>query len=398
MRSKETQRAAIVKRLVILWCSFIIGLIGFLTFFYSSFFNSYTIENQNMVKNLSNAGVRQVAYFYEQEQQGLWTRSQVQRRAMQALENIEFGELGYFWVNNSDNTLLMHPNQPNLVGKDLTHYMDKSSQHVFREFTEIALNGGGWLRYVWPKPGETDPVEKLSYVVYFEPWDWVIGIGLYVDDMASHVNDTIIRATWLLIAGLLVFFVLMTIWAHHLIRKLESLAIRDHLTGFYTSRYLNEVAPKLLKNDERQKDQTLSVLFLDIDYFKSLNDSYGHAFGDAAISTIAKSIEHSVDTNAICIRYGGEEFLVVSPISSQELLNQVAERIRQAVESTVISHGGSTTTATISIGVAMRHGNECLESTIKRADSHLYQAKLSGRNQVVSVSTVTPVDVAMLAS
>lgn len=165
---------------------------------------------------------------------------------------------------------------------------------------------------------------------------------------------------------------------------LKFLATTDPMTHLYNRRYFAEVSEDIITLSKRKKDQ-LSVIMIDIDEFKTVNDSYGHQVGDDVIKTLAdKLIESQRDSDIIC-RYGGDEFVVLLPESSLDATVSVAQKIRKLVESTTIrlpSH--EEFKFTISMGVAQVDlNNETnLEAALKRADDALYEAKDKGRNRV----------------
>ncbi len=126
----------------------------------------------------------------------------------------------------------------------------------------------------------------------------------------------------------------------------------------------------------------LSVIFLDIDHFKSINDTYGHDCGDVALATTGKWIKECVRGTDIVFRYGGEEFVILlnnTNLAGAELL---AERIRASIEQHTLSYGMNIVNLTVSLGVSTLRVNDTVETFIKRADQAMYRAKKNGRNQV----------------
>jgi len=110
--------------------------------------------------------------------------------ALDEIEAIRFGKSGYFWIQDTNLKMLMHPIKPSLNGKDLSAIKDTSGKLLFNEMDEVAKKDGeGMISYMWPKPGEADPQEKFSYINLFEPWGWVIGTGAYVDDVEKTVAE-----------------------------------------------------------------------------------------------------------------------------------------------------------------------------------------------------------------
>src|SRR5690606_17952817 len=106
----------------------------------------------------------------------------------------------YFWINDMHPTMIMHPFKPELDGTDLTDDADPDGKHLFVEFVKaVEAAGAGFVDYQWPKPGADAPQPKISYVAGYEPWGWVIGSGVYVDDVRTVA---VAEAGKLLLSGL----------------------------------------------------------------------------------------------------------------------------------------------------------------------------------------------------
>ena len=128
------------------------------------------------------AGVLQ--YYQAQESAGTLTREEAQKQAMQAVRALRYDKGDYFWINDLTPRMVMHPTNAKLEGQDLSGYKDPDGKALFNEMVRVAkTNGAGLVAYRWPKPGASDPVPKVSYVQLFAPWGWVIGSGIYIDDM-----------------------------------------------------------------------------------------------------------------------------------------------------------------------------------------------------------------------
>jgi len=126
----------------------------------------------------------------------------------------------------------------------------------------------------------------------------------------------------------------------------------------------------------------LSVIFLDIDHFKDINDTFGHACGDIALATTGKWIKDCVRGTDIVFRYGGEEFVILLNNTNLHGAELLAERIRNSIEQHTLSYGMEIVNLTVSLGVSTLRVNDTVESFIKRADRAMYRAKKNGRNQV----------------
>ena len=114
--------------------------------------------------------------------------SSLQKEALIAIANMRYGKDGYFWVNDSTPRMVMHPTNPALDGKDLSNSKDPNNKRLFVEMADVSKSkGAGYVDYMWPKPGHDKPQPKISYVKYFKAWDWIIGTGVYVDDIEAKI-------------------------------------------------------------------------------------------------------------------------------------------------------------------------------------------------------------------
>jgi diguanylate cyclase (GGDEF)-like protein len=163
------------------------------------------------------------------------------------------------------------------------------------------------------------------------------------------------------------------------------LALLDPLTLLGNRAALDTALHRELQMAERHHHE-LSLLMIDVDFFKKINDEYGHHRGDLVLCEIAKGIQSACRSSDITFRYGGEEFVVVLGKTDGDGAKIIAERIRQQIAETHIIHNGKTIGTTVSIGIATRHSNEKehINDLFERADKALYIAKNSGRNCVIN--------------
>jgi diguanylate cyclase (GGDEF)-like protein len=164
---------------------------------------------------------------------------------------------------------------------------------------------------------------------------------------------------------------------------LLELSNTDHLTGLFNRRYLMEALDREVQRSLR-KGNNLSLILLDIDHFKQVNDTYGHQEGDIVLQTVAHLLQKELRNYDIAARYGGEEFIAVLPDTTLEEAVFVANRVRTSVLATRFSGELAPLSLTVSQGVAMfsRQSSETEDSFIKLADEALYRAKANGRNRV----------------
>lgn len=161
-------------------------------------------------------------------------------------------------------------------------------------------------------------------------------------------------------------------------QSLKALSSTDQLTGL-CNRYKFEELFEFERNQSLRYKTDLSIILMDIDHFKSINDNYGHNAGDIVLKELALTLKKSIRGSDVAVRWGGEEFIVITPKTTLEQAQQLAETIRHIVKSTPYSGVGQ---ITASIGVASFEENDSLKSLVQRADVALYRAKKLGRDNV----------------
>ena len=150
-------------------------------------------------------------YFQAQESSGL-SREDAQKQAMEVIRGLRYEQNDYYWINDMTPTMVMHPTNPKLEGQNLSSLKDPDGKFLFNEMVEIAKNkGSGQVDYRWPKPGSEAPVPKISYVELFQPWGWILGSGIYVDDVQAEFREQALRTLGILVVviGLLVALVIL---------------------------------------------------------------------------------------------------------------------------------------------------------------------------------------------
>jgi diguanylate cyclase (GGDEF)-like protein len=167
--------------------------------------------------------------------------------------------------------------------------------------------------------------------------------------------------------------------------SIRSLSETDALTGVANRRHILSILEQLLTR-KGNSEQTLSVLMVDIDHFKRINDEYGHLIGDRALHATAHALRDCLRNDEIIGRYGGEEFLVLLPNTSSIAAQNIAERCLQAINTLVIDANGAALPLSTSIGLCTRVYSDIRNSDhiIHLADEAMYAAKRAGRNQIVA--------------
>jgi len=547
-------------------------------------------EKKDNLKNAVEIASRVFADHDALVKEGVMTEKEAQDRAAHALKALRFSGNEYFWVNDANLKMVMHPIRPELNGTDLKDIRDPNGKFIFRESVRLAQNNGsGFVEYLWAKPGETMPAEKISYVKMFDPWKWVLGSGIYVDDihkdmaklkyyllsgtvlftlitltLATVIGQGITRPLKKVIGGLQdiangkgdaaltkriaitsideigllsaefnslmesinnltvfkkiieeddcveevyarlgelfrgftgvaccviyqvcgdskrfeqvyppagepvesscsdsikekcdsckamrtahvissltypsicqksrlregqehycvplvvgggVFGIVRFLLQHpegrnaakelqesifkaeqylkealpvletkRLMAALRESALRDPMTGLRNRRFLQEYAENIVAGAAR-RGKKIGLIMCDLDYFKQVNDTYGHNAGDAVLKQTCDLIRRSVRESDIVIRFGGEEFLVVLLDISGDDSMKVAEKIRLQVQNAQFRLADCVIRKTISLGIAdYSSETEGFWHRIKFADVALYKAKELGRNQSV---------------
>ena len=173
--------------------------------------------------------------------------------------------------------------------------------------------------------------------------------------------------------------------------RLQEQAIRDPLTGLYNRRYLDETLPRELSRAKRD-GYPLSLIMVDLDHFKQVNDTYGHPAGDTVLRALAEILRHGAREGDVPCRYGGEEFIVALPRMPLAMARERAEHWRAAIAGSFVRHGELEIRVTLSAGIATfpEHGGD-FDTLLKCADLALYAAKHQGRDQVLTYnSTLNP--------
>ena len=161
--------------------------------------------------------------------------------------------------------------------------------------------------------------------------------------------------------------------------ELKKEASVDELTQLYNRIYFNKNISKILQMQKNHNMQT-GIIFFDIDHFKNVNDTYGHDAGDKVLQQVASLVNKNTRSNDKVIRWGGEEFVIVTEVDTKESLQNIAEHLRVEIQKSEFIDVGS---ITCSFGCQMHNDTDDILETIKKADEKLYIAKESGRNKVV---------------
>jgi methyl-accepting chemotaxis protein len=161
-------------------------------------------------------------YYNGLEKAGTLTREQAQQQALSAIRGLRYNQADYFWINDLRPVMIMHPVNAKLEGQDLSAIRDPDGFAVFNEIVAVAKSkGAGPVNYRWPKPGASEPVPKTSYVQLFAPWGWIIGSGVYVDDVVAEFRQQMMHAALVSALIMLVMGLLVATIARSIVKPLQ---------------------------------------------------------------------------------------------------------------------------------------------------------------------------------
>ncbi|MCJ8299199.1 MAG: methyl-accepting chemotaxis protein [Pseudomonadales bacterium] len=171
-----------------------------------------SIQTRNLVETAHSLIKAQ----YDQFQAGVITEDQAKQQAIKIVKSMRYEDNNYFWINDYAPRVIMHPIKPQLDGKNVSNVKDASGKLLFVEIVKVARShpDGGILPYLWPKPNHDEPVEKVSYVKAFQPWEWVVGSGIYIDDV-----DVIFFSQAKIALGMSLFLVLLLLCVSYIIAR-----------------------------------------------------------------------------------------------------------------------------------------------------------------------------------
>ncbi len=356
-------------------------------------------------------------------------RKEIQAEVMDYVDSIRYGEddLQYIFIHDNKGVELANGLYPDYVGVNNYDLEDSNGAKIIQEQIQLCSgSSGGYLIHYWPKVDGDGQYKKLTYVAPLPKWKWIIGSGLDITDLdelikskEKQLNNFIWKRVIVILAVLSILIFVSRIYVNifmvkvkknfsvfrdymisakmklipidissldyddfselaevtnSMTERINQLLHYDELTHIYNRRYIKEI----FGNMYIDFPNNTSIIVMDIDYFKKVNDSFGHSVGDDALVTTASLIETEVGNSGAVGRFGGEEFIVVLTNFSLEETVEVAEGIRKRIESHYIeSIEGN---ITISSGVAHSSGLK-KDDLFKQADKKLYQAKELGRNR-----------------
>jgi methyl-accepting chemotaxis protein len=200
-------RMTVGRKIYALICLSFAGLLGVAFLDSRELASSLNQQKQIELRHLGELALGIVKEEHAAAQKGDVPAADAQKRAMARIAALRYGNNDYYWINDMHPKMVMHPIKPEMNGNDLSTYKDPNGNLLFVDFVNtVKKDGSGFVPYEWPKPGFDKPQPKLSYVVGFAPWNWVIGTGVYIDDLKAQTWVSTQRS--LIVAGVILLFML----------------------------------------------------------------------------------------------------------------------------------------------------------------------------------------------
>ncbi len=277
-----------------------------------------------------------------------------------AVLSIDLSEKIVYW--NSSATRLTGYSCNDVIGQNYKNsYFLGQEESGYAQGIEMVMRTGmpgSWKGYIYRKNGQRIPIEsKISPV--FDQNKQIIGIIEVFRDISAHIALE---------------------QAH---KQTLQTSRKDLLTGLYNRAATAEILKAEIERASRYQ-QPISLIMADIDYFKSINDDFGHDAGDKVLASVAAVLTHNLRSPDIAGRWGGEEFLIITPNSSEEQAGQLAQRLKDYIAN--IPENIIPRNITASFGIAQLENNQNNDKLIYQADMALYQAKNTGRNKIFLAS------------
>jgi methyl-accepting chemotaxis protein len=209
---KLLQRLKFKYKLLLIIATAMSGLVILSAVSLHSYRDSLLQEKKQQLKHVVETAYGVVDFYHRLSRDGGMSEDAARQASLAAVRNLRYEGKEYFWINDMRPALVMHPYKPELEGKDQSDYRDRNGKRLFIEFVETVKNGGsGYVFYSWPKPDSDEVADKLSFVMKFEPWGWIVGSGVYLDD----VDAAFLRGVRLLVLGAVAIagIVLLVAWA-----------------------------------------------------------------------------------------------------------------------------------------------------------------------------------------
>ncbi|MGF1807352.1 diguanylate cyclase, partial [Aliivibrio sifiae] len=298
---------------------------------------------------------------------------------------------GYVYVINLAGELILHPsyegeNIRSLIGENadgLLHKIQQSANryslqmNLVNGMSETTAHAANVEDYTYQITLDGSTYQKDVLYIYYPYLDWAIVSGISRDELNRPTNTLLYSLSGLLFSLVSIICILL-VFLNQRHKKLTHVLNRDYLTGLLNRRAFHDMVSPLISNQHHPTSfSPYSIILLDIDFFKHINDAYGHIVGDKIITIVGKAI--SQYPNILAARYGGEEFIIFISEANPKRVIEFTEKVRQQIDKYNTLHE----TITLSAGITtINKPNVLLDDVIEQADKALYHSKDTGRDKI----------------
>lgn len=335
-------------------------------------------EKEIQTKELVNVALSIIKRYHDLENIGLMSREEAQKEAIDMIRALRFGEnkLDYFWINDLEPKMILHPFRPDLQGQNLSEIQDPDGFPIFLEMTEIAKKeGAGYVPYKWQYYAEDRIEPKVSYVALYEPWGWVVGTGVYVND----VNELVAEKRWIILSIIAVISILCVILAivfsnrwfvkpiKNILDKVNKVAVGD-LTG-------NPIKINSSKDELNELSKSFNLMFDNLKgLLKKINLSAN--LTSHAAQDLSKSAEHAGGTSQLIAENITE--VASGAVEQSKYIKEIEDMIKETVLE--IKEGTSNAQKTLQLANISTDLARVGEQAILDAISHLEQVQKKVEN------------------
>ena len=344
-------------------------------------------DREIAVRQTVEVGYSILAWAHQLETSGSHTREQAQQMAQQALQTVRYSGNEYFWLQDMNARVVMHPFRTDLNGKDGSGIKDPDGQAIFVMFAQRAQksDGGGLVEYQWPKPGQDKPAPKISYVKGFAPWGWVLGSGVYADDLRAQFLSSLWRAAAVVVMALAINLLLVrnvyrtvTKGLNKAIRVARAIAGRD-LTQKITIKGTDEISHLLqaMKDMSTGLVDTLHTVHSATERLAQASEQI--ASGNMDLSSRTESTAANLEETAASM-----EELTGSVAHNAEAARKAAERADQA--SAVATQGGDAVARVVDTMNGITESSRQIADIIGVIDGIAFQTNILALNAAVEAA------------
>jgi methyl-accepting chemotaxis protein len=323
------ERIKVRTRLMIFFAGVVLGLLAV------GIFSLYVLRDNLMedrrlkTRNVVESVLGVVDYFHKQQQAGNLSEEEAKRQAMDSLRNVRYDGKEYFWVQDRNLVMLMHPIKPDMEGKSQAALKDPNGKLFFQEMENVVkASGKGFVDYLWPKPGFDQPAPKISYVAEFPAWGWVVGSGIYVDDVNAVFRQQALLFSIMVVITLAILSVISWLINSSILRQLGgepayAVEVVRHIAEGDLVRPVEYSSPDSLLAAMQTMQQKLANIFGDINGMASRLSSGAEHVSVAAreTSVAAHNQAQSTSASAASIEQMTVSISEVSEIATQTEAN-----------------------------------------------------------------------------